>query len=26
LAAIVGHEVPSRVAAAGGLPSFGATR
>ncbi|MFZ9017319.1 MAG: hydroxymethylglutaryl-CoA lyase [Ilumatobacteraceae bacterium] len=24
LAAIVGHEVPSRVAAAGGLPSFGA--
>lgn len=26
LAAIVGHEVPSRVAAAGGLPTFGATR
>lgn len=25
LAAIVGHEVPSRVAAAGGLPSFGAS-
>jgi hydroxymethylglutaryl-CoA lyase len=26
LAAIVGHEVPSRVAAAGGLPTFGAAR